>query len=98
MLYRAEYSRGLRPTPDTIASIALCYSYIARIPKLENMKAADRDLTIVYEDWESSWSQATDPQFYNKDRIFIDLAKQITSEDSDLPYNPVPEVLSPPLL
>lgn len=59
--------------------------------KLENMKAADRDLATAYEDWESSWSQATDPQFYNKDCTFVDLAKQITSEDSDLPYDPVPE-------
>jgi hypothetical protein len=32
-----------------------------------------------------------DPQFYNKDRTFIDLVKQVTSEDSALPYNNVPE-------
>jgi hypothetical protein len=59
--------------------------------KLEHMKTADRDLMMAYDDWESSWSQATDPQFYNKDRTFVDLAKQITSEDSDLPYDLVPE-------
>jgi len=32
-----------------------------------------------------------DPQFYNKDRTYIDLAKQVTSEDSTLPYDHIPE-------
>jgi len=32
-----------------------------------------------------------DPQFYNKDRTFIDLAKQVTSENSALPYDSVLE-------
>jgi len=32
-----------------------------------------------------------DPQFYNKDRTFVDLAKQVTSEDSALPYDHIPE-------
>ena len=55
--------------------------------KLESMKTTDRDLITVYKDWESAWSQATDLQFYNKDYTFIDLAKQVMSEDSDLPYD-----------
>jgi len=32
-----------------------------------------------------------DPQFYNKDRTYVDLTKQVTSEDSALPYNHIPE-------
>jgi hypothetical protein len=31
-----------------------------------------------------------DLQFYNKDRIFINLIKQVTSEDSALPFNHIP--------
>ena len=49
------------------------------------------DLNAAYEGWEHSWSQAIDLQFYNKDRTFVDLAKQTTSEDSALPYDQIPE-------
>jgi hypothetical protein len=56
--------------------------------KLETM--VEQDLTAAYDSWERSWSEATDPQFYNKDRTFVDLAKQVTSEDSDLPYDQLP--------
>ena len=52
--------------------------------KLEYM---DPSLTGAYARWENHWSEATDPQFYNKDRTFVDLAKQVTSEDSALPYD-----------
>ena len=58
--------------------------------KLESMNVTG-NLTTAYEEWERSWSQATDPQFYNKDRTFVDLAKQITSEDSALPYDQIPD-------
>jgi hypothetical protein len=58
--------------------------------KLETMDVTG-DLTTAYEGWEHSWSQATEPQFYNKDRTFVDLAKQTTSEDSALPYDQIPE-------
>jgi hypothetical protein len=51
----------------------------------------EQDLTAAYDGWERSWSQGTDPQFYTKDRTFVDLAKQVTSEDSDLPYDQLPE-------
>jgi hypothetical protein len=30
------------------------------------------------------------PHFYNRDRTYVDFAKQVTSEDSALPYNYVP--------
>ena len=62
----------------------------AKNTKLESMDVTG-DLTVAYEGWEHSWSQATDPQFYNKDRTFVDLAKQTTSEDSALPYEHIPE-------
>jgi hypothetical protein len=42
--------------------------------ELESMDVAG-DLTTADESWKRSWSQATDPQFYNKDRAFVDLAK-----------------------
>jgi hypothetical protein len=32
-----------------------------------------------------------DAQFYNKDRTFVDLAKQVTSKDSALSCNDIPE-------
>jgi hypothetical protein len=62
----------------------------AKNTKLESMDVAG-DLTGAYDGWEHSWSQATDPQFYNKDRTFVDLAKQTTSEDSALPGDHIPE-------
>jgi hypothetical protein len=37
------------------------------------------------------WSQVADLQFYNKDCIYINLIKQVTSEDSTLLYNYIPE-------
>jgi hypothetical protein len=48
-------------------------------------------LNTAYDSWENQWSKATDPQFYNKDHTFVDLAKQVTSEDSALPYDKIPE-------
>jgi hypothetical protein len=35
----------------------------------------DNSLNTVYENSAKFWSQATDPQFYNKDCIFVDFAK-----------------------
>jgi hypothetical protein len=61
----------------------------AKNTKLESMDVAG-GLTAAYEGWEHSWSQATNPQFYNKDRTFVDLAKQTTSKDSALPYDEIP--------
>ncbi|KIM92509.1 hypothetical protein OIDMADRAFT_62519 [Oidiodendron maius Zn] len=51
----------------------------------------ERDLTAAFDGWHRSWSGATDLQFYNKDCTFVDLAKQVTSEDSNLPYDQLPE-------
>jgi hypothetical protein len=48
-------------------------------------------LNGAYDSWENQWSKATDPQFYNKDHTFVDLAKQVTSEDSALPYDEIPD-------
>ena len=48
-------------------------------------------LTAAYNMWERRWSEATDPDFYNKDRTYVDLAKQTTSEDSALPYDQIPD-------
>jgi hypothetical protein len=56
--------------------------------KLEFM---DSGLTQAYDSWLAKWSEVTDPQFYNKDRTFVDLVKQVTSEDSALPYDNILE-------
>ena len=50
----------------------------------------DSSLTQAYDSWQARWSEVTDPQFYNQDRTFVDLAKQVTSEDSALPYDNIP--------
>jgi len=52
--------------------------------KLEHMHDS---LTTAYGQWEQSWAKVADPQFYSKDRTFVDLGKQVTSEDSALPYD-----------
>lgn len=50
-----------------------------------------KSLTQAYEVWEQRWSDATNPEFYNKDRTYVDLAKQVTSKDSAVPYDQIPE-------
>ncbi|KFZ22967.1 hypothetical protein V502_02555 [Pseudogymnoascus sp. VKM F-4520 (FW-2644)] len=50
-----------------------------------------KSLTQAYEVWEQRWSDATNPEFYNKDRTYVDLAKQVTSKDSAVPYDEIPE-------
>ena len=66
---------------------ATLFAY-AKNTKLEFM---DASLTQAYDSWQAKWSEAADPQFYNKDRTFVDLAKQVTSEDSALPFDHIPE-------
>ena len=44
----------------------------AKNTKLEFMHLS---LTGLYDKWNEQWSKVADPQFYNKDRTFIDLAK-----------------------
>jgi hypothetical protein len=56
----------------------------AKNTKLEFMHPS---LTGLYGKWDEQWSKVADPQFYNKERTFVDLAKQVTSEDSALPYD-----------
>lgn len=60
----------------------------AKNTKLEFM---DTGLTQAYDGWQAKWSEVADPQFYNKDRTFVDLAKQVTSQDSALPYDDIPD-------
>ncbi|KAL5344208.1 hypothetical protein ACLOAV_010826 [Pseudogymnoascus australis] len=50
-----------------------------------------KSLTQAYEVWEQRWSDATNPEFYNKDQKYVDLAKQVTSKDSAVPYDQIPE-------
>ena len=61
----------------------------------KNMKLDSMDqmgsLSRAYDSWETQWSKATDPQFCNKDRTFVDLAKQVMLEDSALPYDEILE-------
>jgi hypothetical protein len=59
----------------------------AKNTKLEHM---DESLPSVYGRWERSWSHVADPQFYSRDRTYVDLGKQVTSEDSGLPYDAIP--------
>lgn len=56
--------------------------------KLESLRSS---LTTAFDVWQQRWSEATDPEFYNKDRTYVDLGKQISSEDSALPYDQVGE-------
>ncbi|KAN0108918.1 hypothetical protein V8E51_008660 [Hyaloscypha variabilis] len=60
----------------------------AKNTKLEFM---DTGLAQAYNGWQAKWSEVADPQFYNKDRTFVNLAKQVTLEDSALLYNHIPE-------
>lgn len=55
--------------------------------KLEHM---DASLTSAYGRWEQAWSRVADPQFYSRERTYVDLGKQVTSEDSALPYDSLP--------
>ena len=59
----------------------------AKNTKLEHM---DSSLPLAYRRWEACWSRVADPQFYNQDRTFINLAKQVTSKDSALLYDLIP--------
>ncbi len=61
----------------------------AKNTKLESM-GAGISLTEMYDRWELRWSAAADEQFYNKDRTYVNLAKQTTSEDSALPFDQLP--------
>ncbi|KFY09998.1 hypothetical protein V491_07848 [Pseudogymnoascus sp. VKM F-3775] len=58
--------------------------------KLEFM-GAGIGLAEMYDKWQRRWNDATDDQFYNKDRAFVDLAKQTTSSDTALPYDKIPD-------
>lgn len=51
----------------------------------------DASLTAAYDSWKAQWSRATDLQFYNKDYTFVDLAKQVSSEDHALLYDNIPD-------
>jgi hypothetical protein len=62
----------------------------AKNTKLESMNVAG-DMNTAYEGWEHLWSAATNSEYYNKDRTFVDIAKQTTSEDSALPYDQIPD-------
>jgi hypothetical protein len=59
----------------------------AKNTKLEYM---DASASAAYICWEQRWSIVADLYFYNRDRTYVDFAKQVTSEDSALPYNYVP--------
>ncbi|PVH91473.1 hypothetical protein DM02DRAFT_663966, partial [Periconia macrospinosa] len=45
------------------------------------------NLTVAYRRWEAAWEEAADPQFYSKDRTYVDIAKTITSEDYAYPHD-----------
>ncbi|KAI8931113.1 hypothetical protein NX059_012123 [Plenodomus lindquistii] len=56
--------------------------------KLEHM---EESLVSAYGRWEQCWARVADPHFYSRDRTFVDIGKQVTSEDSALPYDTIPE-------
>ncbi len=60
----------------------------AKNTKLEAMRSS---LTKIYNIQDERQSSVTDPQFYNKNRTFVDLAKQTTLEDTALPYDHIPK-------
>ncbi|KAF1957687.1 hypothetical protein CC80DRAFT_515784 [Byssothecium circinans] len=45
------------------------------------------DLTFAYKRWEKTWAEIAHPQFYSKDRTYVDIAKIVTSEDYANPYD-----------
>ena len=47
-------------------------------------------LPRAFDRWHRAWTAATDPQHYTPETLFIDLAKQTTSSDSELPPAPAP--------
>ncbi|KFZ18365.1 hypothetical protein V502_04126, partial [Pseudogymnoascus sp. VKM F-4520 (FW-2644)] len=53
--------------------------------------ATQPHLMQAYKVWEQRWSDATNLEFYNKDWTYVDLAKQVTSKDSAVPYDEIPE-------
>jgi hypothetical protein len=59
----------------------------AKNTKLEYM---DASASAAYIRWEQRWSAVADLHFYNRDRTYVDFAKQVTSEDSALPYDYIP--------
>jgi hypothetical protein len=46
-------------------------------------------LTTMYEKWHERWSDAADPRFYDNHRTYVDVAKQISCEDTALPTGQV---------
>jgi hypothetical protein len=48
-----------------------------------------RLLPEAYDAWLKDWTNGMDERFYSKDDTFIDLAKQTTSPDSALPFDPL---------
>lgn len=58
--------------------------------KLEFIGAGIR-LTKMYDKQQRRQNDTTDDQFYNKDRAFVDLAKQTTLSDTALLYNTIPD-------
>ncbi len=59
--------------------------------KNTKLKAMRDSLTKIYNIQDKRQSSIIDPQFYNKDRIFVDLVKQTTLEDAALPYDHIPK-------
>ena len=49
------------------------------------------DLTFAYKRWEETWTEIAHPQFYSKDRTYVDIAKTVTSEDYANLSDSVPE-------
>ncbi|KAF2177169.1 hypothetical protein K469DRAFT_697471 [Zopfia rhizophila CBS 207.26] len=61
------------------------------LTRKESIRAQLLNLTSVFGRWEERWFKVTNPQFYNKNHTYVDLVKQVTSKDSALPYNQIPD-------
>lgn len=51
-------------------------------------------LPRAFDRWHSAWNAATDLRYYTPETLFIDVAKQMTSSDSELPPAPPPAAKS----
>lgn len=60
----------------------------AKNTKLAQIKGSLND---AYTYWERRWAEDVDLQFCSRDRTFVDIAKSVTSKDSALPYDAVPD-------
>jgi hypothetical protein len=63
----------------------------AKNTKLAHMGEPGVSLATTYRTWEETWNEVANPQFYSRSRTFVDIAKEVSSQDHVLPYDAVPD-------